>query len=227
MKMLASRVAGIACVALALPGCERAMHDMYDQRRYKPLAPSEIFPHGQIARPLPDGTVVASAGALAGTSSGRLGDQPVANEPAGVVPIGDDGQPLLHAGATPASLQPASRNPLPITMALLARGRERFDIYCTPCHGVAGFGDGVVVQRGFPAPPSYHTERLRRAPDSHFYGVITHGYGAMFSYADRVESSDRWAIVAYIRALQLSQHAQWSDLPADVQARPELQPPAK
>jgi mono/diheme cytochrome c family protein len=104
----------------------------------------------------------------------------------------------------------------PMTAALLARGRDRFDIFCQPCHGRDGYGDGTVVQRGFPHPPSYHSERLRDAPDSHFLDVIRRGYGAMYSYAARVPPSDRWAIVAYIRALQLSQHAAVADLPADV-----------
>jgi mono/diheme cytochrome c family protein len=97
----------------------------------------------------------------------------------------------------------AAKKPPLATPQLLARGRERFNIYCSPCHGLGGDGDGMIVQRGFPAPPSYHSPRLLAAPASHFYDVITHGYGAMFSYADRVEPRDRWAIVAYIRAMQL------------------------
>jgi mono/diheme cytochrome c family protein len=96
---------------------------------------------------------------------------------------------------------------LPVTLALLHRGQERFNIDCAPCHGRSGNGDGMIVKRGFPAPPSYHSARLRQAPDSHFYEVITHGYGVMYPYADRVAPLDRWAIAAYIRALQLSQHA--------------------
>jgi len=101
----------------------------------------------------------------------------------------------------------AEKRPPPATPALLARGQQRFDIYCSPCHGLAGDGDGMIVRRGFPAPPSYHQARLLAAPASHFYDVITHGYGAMYSYADRVDPGDRWAIVAYIRALQLQRRA--------------------
>jgi mono/diheme cytochrome c family protein len=93
------------------------------------------------------------------------------------------------------------------TLALLEHGRERYDIYCAPCHSPVGDGDGLVARRGFPHPPSYHTERLRKATDQHLYDVITNGYGVMYSYADRVSPQDRWAIVEYIRALQLSQHA--------------------
>lgn len=112
--------------------------------------------------------------------------------PAGTVP--------REAGPAGA---PAAGRP-PATEALLARGRERYGIYCTPCHGGQGRGDGEVVQRGFPAPPSYHTPRLVAAPAEHFYEVITEGYGVMYGYADRVAPRDRWAITAYIRALQLA-----------------------
>jgi hypothetical protein len=90
-------------------------------------------------------------------------------------------------------------------LALMERGRERFDIYCTPCHGAMGDGRGIVPSRGFPQPPSFHSQRLRSAPSSHFVEVITKGHGVMYSYADRVTPADRWAIAAYIRALQLSQ----------------------
>jgi mono/diheme cytochrome c family protein len=96
--------------------------------------------------------------------------------------------------------------PPPLTLALLQRGQERFRIDCTPCHSELGDGHGMVVQRGFPAPPSYHIDRLRQAPTQHFYDVMTNGYGAMYSFAGRVSPQDRWAIAAYIRALQLSQH---------------------
>lgn len=102
--------------------------------------------------------------------------------------------------------------PPPVTLALLQRGQERFRIYCTPCHSEIGDGHGMIVLRGFPAPPSYHINRLREAPVQHFYNVITNGYGAMYSFAARVQPTDRWAVVAYIRALQRSQ----SPLPSDV-----------
>jgi mono/diheme cytochrome c family protein len=105
--------------------------------------------------------------------------------------------------------------PPPVTMALLERGQQRFDINCSPCHGRTGEGDGMIVQRGFPHPPSYFSEKLRSAPSQHFFDVITHGYGAMYSYADRVEPSDRWAIAAYIRALQASASGSLSDVPPD------------
>ena len=102
--------------------------------------------------------------------------------------------------------------PPPVTLALLERGQGRFRIYCTPCHSELGDGHGMIVQRGFPAPPSYHIARLRDAPVEHFYDVITNGYGGMYSFAYRVEPQDRWAIAAYIRALQRSQNATMADL---------------
>ena len=105
------------------------------------------------------------------------------------------------------------KNPPSVTEALLQRGRERFGIYCSPCHGLAGDGDGIIVAHGFPAPPSYHIDRLLAAPAQHFFDVITEGYGVMYSYRDRVEPRDRWAIAAYIRALQLSRRAQLAQVP--------------
>ena len=105
-----------------------------------------------------------------------------------------------------------------LTAELLVRGRQRFGIFCSPCHGAGGDGNGIVVQRGMPHPTSYHDDRLRTADDQHFFDVITNGYGAMYSYASRVPPHDRWAIVAYIRALQLSRHATIDDVPPDRRA---------
>lgn len=103
--------------------------------------------------------------------------------------------------------------PPPVTLALLHRGQQRFDIYCAPCHGRTGVGDGMIVRRGFPHPPSYYSDDLKKAPIQHFYDVITNGHGVMYSYAQRVAPADRWAIIAYIRALQLSQHATLAEAP--------------
>ena len=106
----------------------------------------------------------------------------------------------------------------------IQRGRERYDIYCAPCHGLTGDGKGYVTLRGFPHPPSYHTDRLREAPDTYLFDVITHGYGAMYAYAERLAPEDRWAVVAYVRALQLSQHAHLADVPRQVRDRLEASP---
>jgi mono/diheme cytochrome c family protein len=110
-------------------------------------------------------------------------------------------------------LQNLARTPPPVTEALLVKGQQRFDAFCAPCHGLSGYGDGMIVQRGFPAPPSYHDDRLRTVNPQHLFDVITRGYGIMYPYADRVSVEDRWAIIVYIRALQLSQHAAASLVP--------------
>jgi mono/diheme cytochrome c family protein len=170
--------------AMALVGCEKLARNMYDGAKEKPLRPSASFDDGSSSRPRVDGTIEHARGILAATSGGRVGreaeDRRLAAERARAIPY-------------------------PVDMALLARGRERFDIYCAPCHSPVGDGDGMIARRGFPHPPSYHSDRLRNAPDRHFYDVITNGYGVMYPYGDRVAPEDRWAIVAYIRALQLSQ----------------------
>jgi mono/diheme cytochrome c family protein len=109
--------------------------------------------------------------------------------------------------------------PIAVDRALIERGQQRFDIYCAPCHGRIGNGLGMIVRRGFKQPPSYHIDRLRNAPVGHFFDVMTNGYGAMLNYAQQVQVRDRWAIVAYIRALQYSQNANVNDLPAEARAR--------
>jgi len=197
----------VVTVALLLGGCERTFRDMYDQPRYKPLAPSPLWSDGRSSRPPVDGTVARSEGSFAGTTSGREGTITPTPTPGPLDAIRDELRPGGAQQAT-ITLPPASA-------ALLARGRDRFDIFCSPCHSIAGDGDGMIARRGFPHPPSYHTDRLRNAPDAHFYSVITNGYGMMYSYADRVAPSDRWAIVAYIRALQLSQNARLADVPPE------------
>lgn len=118
-----------------------------------------------------------------------------------------------HLGPIPEEL------PMALTFDLLERGRERFNIYCSPCHARTGTGHGMVVQRGFPQPPTFHSERLRQAPLRHFYNVISDGFGVMYSYRDRVVPRDRWAIAAYIRALQLARYANLEDVPAKVRPR--------
>lgn len=121
--------------------------------------------------------------------------------------------PVLGTVARGDPLQPAPGTmPVALTRELLERGKKQYETFCTPCHGATGAGDGMVVQRGFPAPPSYHSTLLRQAPLKHFYDVIAEGYGVMYSYGARVRPDDRWAIAAYIRALQLSQNAKISDL---------------
>jgi mono/diheme cytochrome c family protein len=109
----------------------------------------------------------------------------------------------------------ANALPFPLTAEILDRGEERFNIYCTPCHGLSGRGDGMIVRRGYRQPPSFHVDRLQQAPIGHFYDTMTNGFGAMPDYRAQISPRDRWAIAAYVRALQLSQHATAADIPAD------------
>ena len=181
---------GVALIlALVAGGCRQ---DMYNQPRTKPFSATEFFRDGTSARPVPPQTVEYQSASS-----------------------NDQFYTVLSDGVLITQLP----SPLKLTPALLQRGRDRYDIYCAVCHGVTGAGDGEVVRRGFPAPPTYHSNRLRNAPIGHFYDVITNGYGVMYSYASRVEPSDRWAISAYIRALQLSEHAAPQDVPPNEQNR--------
>lgn len=166
--------------------------DMADQRRQKPLSASPLFADGTSARPLPPHTI----------ARGELREDE-------------------HFFSGKVNGQVVNTLPEPVTATLLQRGRERFEIYCAVCHGSTGEGNGIVVQRGFPVPPSLHLDRLREAPVGHFFEVISNGYGVMAPYASRVRPADRWAIAAYIRALQLSQHAVLAD--ADPAARAKLE----
>jgi len=116
----------------------------------------------------------------------------------------EDGS-TFYTGRTGDAL--ATTFPVPVTLALVQHGQEVFDIHCSACHGRDGYGEGMIVQRGFPQPPSFHCDRLRQAPVGHFFDVITHGYGVMYPFGSRIGPADRWAIISYIRALQLSQDA--------------------
>ena len=132
---------------------------------------------------------------------------------------------VLFAGRNPdGSL--TTQMPWPVNDAVLARGRQQYLVICANCHGADGYGSGIIVRRGFPSPPSYHQDRLREAPVGHFFDVISNGYGVMYPYANIVDVNDRWAIVAYVRALQRSQHASVADVPPDVLAKltPEAKP---
>jgi mono/diheme cytochrome c family protein len=190
--------AALLMPVLLLNGCEKHMQDMYDQPRYKPLAPSALFADGGASQAPVRGTEVHARGDFSGTSSGRVGT-------AGAERWDRD--------------EHATSNPYPLNLELLQRGQNRFNIYCAPCHSTLGDGDGYIVRRGFPVPPSYHTDRLREASDRHFFEVMTQGYGIMYPYADRLTPPDRWAIVGFIRALQLSQHAPAAALDRDAAAR--------
>jgi mono/diheme cytochrome c family protein len=158
--------------------------DMHDQPRFKPLAMSDFYSDLRSARPPVEGTV----------ARGELHEDT-----------------YFYTGKV--GNNPGDYMPFAVTAEVLARGRERYDIFCAPCHSRVGDGNGMIVQRGFRQPPSYHTERLRKAPLGYFFDVMTNGFGAMPEYASQIPPRDRWDIVAYIRALQLSQDATSADVP--------------
>ena len=161
---------------------------MADQPRYDPLQESEFYSDQLSARPLPEGVVSRDF---------------------------IEKQEFLDTGTIGG--QPADRFPYPMTMELLRRGQDRYDIYCTPCHDYVGTGNGMAVQRGFRSkPPSFHAVELRSAPTGRFFDAITNGFGAMPSYASQLSVPDRWAVIAYVRALQLSQSTSPEDVPPDI-----------
>jgi mono/diheme cytochrome c family protein len=173
-------------VALAAAAAAACRQDMHDQPKYRPFRQSDFFADQRSARPLVQGTV--ARGSLREDAvyfTGKAGSDFVAEIPVKVTP------------------------------ALLARGQERFQVFCSPCHGRTGRGDGMIVQRGFKAPSSFHVDRLRAMPVGYFYDVVTNGFGAMADYSAQVTPADRWAIAAYVRTLQYSQYAPAADVPAE------------
>jgi len=173
-------------VVLAVLGTIGCRLDMHVQPRYNPLAKSDFFSDKRAARPLVEGTVArGDERADDYFYTGKVGS--------------NDGEDM----------------PFPVTQEVLERGRTRYDIYCSPCHSRVGDGNGIIPARGFSRmPPSYHIERLRKAPIGYFFDVATNGYGIMLNYSSQVSVRDRWCIAAYIRALQLSQNATSADIPA-------------
>lgn len=167
--------------------------DMHDQPKYVPMRESTFFNDVRSARPIVEGTV----------ARGQLQEDT-----------------LLYTGKVNGA--DTTVFPFRVDAAVMARGQERFNIFCAPCHGRTGQGDGMVVRRGYRRPPSIHQDRLRDAPAGHFFDVITNGFGAMPEYAPEIKAEDRWAIVAYVRALQLSGRATLADVPPS--ERDKIQP---
>lgn len=159
---------------------------MAEQPRYDPLEPSNFFADGQSSRPFVENTI----------AWGTLREDE-----------------HLYDGMTKG--EPAATFPVPITVDVLQRGRERYDIFCSPCHSRTGNGEGMIVRRGFSRPASLHQERLREVSPGYLFAVIANGFGAMPPYRQQISAEDRWAIVGYLRALQASQNVRLSDLPAD------------
>ena len=181
--------AGVTAAVAALALVASCRQDMQDQPKYTADAASSFFADGRANRPLVPGTVVH--GSFHDNSAYYEGKE--------------NGQPVVEL-------------PVKLTPTLLARGQERYNIYCSPCHDRTGSGNGMIVKRGLRPPPSLHIARLREAPAGHYFDVITNGLGIMLSYRAQVPVDDRWAIVAYIRALQLSENASVADVPADQRA---------
>ncbi len=180
---------GWVLLAAALLASAGCNKDMADQPRYEVLERSNFFADGSAMRVPPAGTVAR-----------------------GMLRIDE------HRYRGRVNGQLADTFPFPVEQALLERGRERYQIYCTPCHDQTGSGQGMVVRKGFPAPPSFHIDRLREVPVGHFFDVITHGFGRMYDYSAQLPPDDRWAVAAYIRVLQLSQNASADMLsPEDLQ----------
>ena len=169
--------------------------DMHDQPKYKPLAVSKFFADGRAARPIPENTV----------ARGELNDYD-----------------SFHTGASNGDFMDTI--PLQITEAVLRRGQERFDIFCSPCHGRLGDGNGMIAQRGFKAPANLQSDRVREASPGYIFQVISNGYGAMPDHRDQIPVEDRWAIVAYIRALELSRRSTLADVPTQFRAQLESHP---
>jgi mono/diheme cytochrome c family protein len=181
------------CASLLLQAACR--QDMHDQPKYKPLSVSTFFADGRSARPIPAGTV--SRDAL------------------------DDTDPYHTGNAANGAFLDSI--PMPVTEALLHRGEERYDIFCSPCHDRLGTGHGMVAQRGFKIPSDLNSDRVRQAPPGYIFQVISNGYQAMPDYDDQIPVDDRWAIVAYLRALELSRNDTMADVPAGARARLEAQ----
>ena len=182
----------MACMVGLLTLVVGCRQDMHDQPKYEPLEASQFFEDGRSARPLVPDTV----------ARGHLKvDEHLYTGKSGEV----------HA----------STFPFPVTRQVLERGKERYNIFCSPCHDRVGAGQGMVVRRGYTRPNSFHTDRLRQAPPGYFYDAIGNGFGVMPAYAAQIPVQDRWAIVAYIRALQLSQRAVLTDVPSQERAKLE------
>jgi len=172
-------------------GCE-LRQAMYDQPKLRPLQSSDFFKNGMASQPLVEGTVARGL-------------------------LNDDAH--LHDGVVNGKI--VDSFPFPITEEVVKRGQQRYEIFCTPCHDRAGTGNGMIVQRGFKQPPSYHIPRLQESAPGYFYTVIKNGFGVMSGYAPQIPVNDRWAIVAYIKALQLSQNAKIEDVPESMRAQLE------
>ncbi len=211
----AARLLPVLALALLPAACQQKMAR---QPSYKPLDATTFFPDGQSARPLVPGTVArghlrTDLALFTGKTTPETRDW---TRPAAIIGVAGQGGLAAAVVAVTEQNDYVATFPFPITHDVLQHGHDRFMIFCVVCHDPLGTGRGKIVERGYTAPPSYHIERLRTVPVGHFFDVMTHGYGSMPSYAEQVPPRDRWAIAAYIRALQLSQHFPASELTDDM-----------
>lgn len=209
--------------SFALSGCRQ---DMHNQPKYRPLRASEFFADGQASRPLVAGTV--ARGDLRNDFqlyTGKVRRGATAAQPP--APAASAASPGTPVGESPQLRSYVTMFPFPITNQVLDRGQVRYNVFCVPCHDRVGTGQGMVVRRGYRRPPSFHIDRLRQAPAGYLFDVITNGFGAMPDYAAQIPPQDRWAIIAYLRALQLSQQATLADVPPRERARMNSGGPVK
>lgn len=195
-----NRTALLILLSMAILGGAACRYDMQDQPRYKAYKKSDFFADKRASRDFPEGTV--ARGQLRENKAFYTGqvDNPDPNA-VGQTTTDASGNTLMTS--FPNAID---EFPIPVSKALVDRGQDRYNIYCIVCHGPVGAGDGMIVRRGFSKPPTYHDDRLRNAPVGHFYDVISNGWGKMNGYSYTIQPADRWAIVAYIRALQVSQN---------------------
>jgi mono/diheme cytochrome c family protein len=205
-------------------GCRQ---QMAEQPSYKPLQPSDFFGDRQSARPVVPNTIAWRRLPTEAEAVFQIGGESAADVRRAALLVGVAAGPLALAAVVPGPDVYVTNFPVPVTAEFLQRGQERYTIFCSVCHDAAGTGRGKIVERGYLRPPNYHTDLsrgferrgiklpLREAPVGYYFEVITRGYGAMPDYAGQLVPRDRWAIIAYIRALQLSQQARLSDLPPE------------
>jgi mono/diheme cytochrome c family protein len=187
------RKGAVSAIALAIFALAGCRQDMQDQPKFIPLRPSNFFDDGRSERPLIEGTV----------ARGHLNDDAV-----------------LYTGMGPDG-KPVDAFPFPVTKEAMERGQQRYDVYCAPCHDRTGHGDGMIVRRGYKQPPSYYSDQVRQLANGFIFDVITRGFGAMPDYAAQIPPRDRWAIVAYVRALEASETATLNDVPPGERAKLE------
>ena len=218
------RLAGLVLLIALAPGCRQ---DMHDQPKYEPLEPSTFFEDGRGSRPPVEGTVArgflredaqfftGKTGGSQQTGGAAAQNVGAAAQNIGSTGLGNTADPNRSSAVTAQYQGFAAVFPMPVTQEIMDRGEERYNIFCSVCHARTGDGNGMVVRRGYRKPPSFDEDRLRQAPVGYYFDVITNGFGAMPDYSAQITARDRWAIIAYIRALQRASQGTLADVPED------------